>query len=190
MRLTDQQADLERLKRDLASFRQQKEEADEEISRLQAKCEDLERSLEESTKERAYKDEVIADKESELKKLDEKVASLEESLTAKEDETMSLRIEANRLKESEKKQVAAIKSLHSDIARQSSLIAHLKRLQTTQSESNGEALPSVQEADESAVTSSLYPDGPLQEINVSQQEIHNPLASSADEDNSLHDLLR
>lgn len=194
MRLTDQQADMERLKVDMNNLRQQKEATDEETTRLHSIIQEIQSSLDDSKKEKAYNDQVIVDKEKELKEMDQKVAELDGKVSQREDENISLKIEVNRLKDLEKKHAAAINTLHSDMARQTSMIAHLKRLQSSQSSNENASVP-LSAADEgggpseeptSTVLASLYPTDFTQQRDV-HEGTKEPAAVS---DDGHQDILR
>ncbi len=188
MRLTDQQADMERLKADLNNLQQQKEVSNEETARLHSTIQDLQSSLDESRKEKAYNDQVIVDKEKELKDMDQKVSELDGKVSEKEDENMSLKIELNRVKDLEKKQAAAIKTLHSDIARQSSMIAHLKRLQSSQSINESALTADEVGPGENSVLASPYPiDIELAQPSDAPEVPKEPAAPA---DDGHHDILR
>ena len=192
MRLTDQQADMERLKVDMNNLRQQKEATDEETTRLHSIIQELQSSLDDSKKEKAYNDQVIVDKEKELKEMDQKVAELDGKVSQREDENISLKIEVNRLKDLEKKHAAAINTLHSDMARQTSMIAHLKRLQSSQSSNEIASVPlsadegGPSEEPTSTVLASLYPTDFTQQRDV-QEGAKEPAAVS---DDGHQDILR
>ena len=190
MRLTDQQADMERLKADLNNLQQQKEVAHEETARLHSTIQDLQSSLDESRKEKAYNDQVIVDKEKELQDMDQKVSELNGKVSEKEDENMSLKIELNRVKDLEKKQAAAIKTLHSDIARQSSMIAHLKRLQSSQSINESALAQTADEVGpgENSVLASPYPI--YTEFAQPSDAPEVPKEPAAPADDGHHDILR
>lgn len=129
MRLTDQQADLDRMRNDLSSLRQQKDSSDEINIRLQESNQELNHTAEELKSTLALSEQQLVDKTDHIAKLTERLGELNDALTAKEDIAMSLTIEANRLAEADKKSIQAIRTLQSEVARQTSLVAHLKRLQ-------------------------------------------------------------
>ena len=187
---------MERLKVDLSNLRQQKEAADEETARLHSTIQELQSCLDDSKKEKAYNDQVIVDKEKELKEMDLKVSELDGKVSEREDENISLKIEVNRLKELEKKRAAAINTLHSDMARQASMIAHLKRLQPSQQSSSSNesapvALPSTDGdgngSGEPSWLASLYPTDVTQQSQVVHEGPREPAAVS---DDGHQDILR
>jgi small-conductance mechanosensitive channel len=182
---------MERLKVDVNNLRQQKEAINEETTRLHAIIQELQSSLDDSKKEKAYNDQVIVDKEKELKEMDQKVTALDGKVSQREDENISLKIEVNRLKDLEKKHAAAINTLHSDMARQSSMIAHLKRLQSSQSSNENASVPlsadeGGSEEPTSTVLASLYPTDFTQQRDV-HEGTKEPAAVS---DDGHQDILR
>jgi len=154
MRLTDQQADLDRMRNDLSSLRQQKDSSDELNIRLQESNQELSKVAEELRTSLALTEHQVVDKIDQIAKLTERVSGLNDALAAKEDIVVSLTIEANRLTEADKKATQAIRTLQSEVARQTSLVAHLKRLQSAQ---NGNALAPVEEDFDIPADDDLHP---------------------------------